>query len=175
VQISGPILKDRLWYRLSHEKIERQDPINISGSAPIITTKQTVASDQITWQASPRNKLAFRYEYDPKTVENYGVSSRIPPESSQMREFGGPTTSVTWTAAFSPRLLVESTIAYQDQTVNLLPQTTGIRGRALVNLAYPTLDYAQNFVTNWNTTEGSYYLTSRDHRQRFTAKTPCNV
>ncbi len=170
VQFTGPIIKDKLWFRFSHERVEREDPVNIGGAAPLTTVKQVISSDQITWQASPRNKLALRYEYDPKSVDNYGLTSRIPPESSQRREYGGPTWSLTHTGAYSPKLLVDSVVAYQDERVNILPETTGVANDCVSNLVFPALDGAQCFFTNQNRTSGSYYISSRDHRQRFTVR-----
>ena len=120
-QLSGPIIKDKLWYRLSHEWIDREDPIvTLSGSMKT-GRKQTIISDQLTWQVSPRNKLSFTYQEDPTTITNFGVSSRVPASSSQRVERGGPTFKVNWTAPLSPRLLVDSTFAYQDLDRGFFP------------------------------------------------------
>jgi len=175
LQLSGPILRDKVWFRLSHERVERNDPVNVRGTIALTTVEQSVNSDQITWQASPRNKLAVQFQDDPKTVNGYGLSSRIGPDSAQRREFGGPTWSLTWTAVHSPRLLVDSLVAYQDHEVNLLPATTGVRNACLDNLIYPSLDGAQCFYTNRNQVSGSYQRASRDHRQRLTFRSQADL
>ena len=79
-QLSGPIVKDRLWFRLSHEFIDgraghRRDPGRRTGG-----TRAGTHSDQLTWQASPRNKLALQSQIDPYSMDNYGVSSDVPAE-----------------------------------------------------------------------------------------------
>ena len=76
IQLSGPIIQDRLWYRLSNEWIDREDPFAPTTGVVTIKRTQQVASDQITWQASPRNKLSFTYQIDPLTIENFGISGQ---------------------------------------------------------------------------------------------------
>ena len=77
-QVSGPIIKDKVWYRLSHEFIEREIPRNVTSGIAVITDDQEIHSDQITWQVSPRNKLALQYQSDPRDINNLGVSSLTP-------------------------------------------------------------------------------------------------
>jgi outer membrane receptor protein involved in Fe transport len=105
------------------------------------------------------------------TLENLGVSSTVPVESTQTFERGGPTYSLTWTAPQSPQLLTEAVVAYQDTFQNILPTTQGTRnacadfpywrGWGQFNQAY-CLESTQGF------TSGSWYETSRDKRQRLT-------
>lgn len=169
-QISGPILPDRLWFRFSYEHILREDPVNALGSVYLKTTEQSIHAHQITWQASPRNKLFVQYQRDPKSVDNDDVSRSTPPAAARRHELGGPTWTLSWTAAQSPRLVVDSLVAYQDHRVNELPAQPGHRNDCLYNLVYEGLDRAQCFFTNSNHTSGSFPISSRDHRQRTTAR-----
>ncbi len=170
VQVTGPILRDRIWFRLSHMWVDRQDPVDVGVSVETVGLDQQVHSDQITWQASPRNKLVLQYDSDPTRKSRINVSSRIPAESAQDFEFGGPTWRLGWTAAWSPRLLVDSAVSWQDHRVNLLPSSPGIENDCVENTVYPVLDAAQCLYTNRNETQGSFYRTSRDHRQRLTVQ-----
>ena len=47
-----------------------------------IPTRQRSLSGQLTWQASPRNKLALRLERDGLDAENHDVGAWVPVESS---------------------------------------------------------------------------------------------
>ena len=109
-QISGPIVRDKLWYRLSHELLDQQTPINTVGQIVTQDVRQGIHSDQLTWQVSPRNKLAFQLQSDPLLVSNFGISSTTPAESSQQITTASRTFAVTWTAPYSPKVLVESTV-----------------------------------------------------------------
>jgi outer membrane receptor protein involved in Fe transport len=177
-QISGPIVRDRLWYRLSHEFISRERPINLVSEVAVTERRQSINSDQITWQVSPRNKLAFQFQYDPLTDENWGVSTRTAAESAQRLETGAPQYTLSWTAPVSPRLLFDSLVSYQDGHVNVVPATTGVQNDCVQNFVYawdnsPALEFLRGFYcdnADTGTTSGSNYLTWKDSRQRLTVK-----
>ena len=61
VQFSGPIVKDRLWYRVSLETRDIDQPINTGNGIESINFSEQTQDLQVTWQASPRNKLALQY------------------------------------------------------------------------------------------------------------------
>ena len=173
VQFSGPIIKDKLWYRLSHELIDREDPIDTLGSVQVQTTTKWTHSDMITWQVSRRNKLNFRFLSDPLRIENLGVDSATPPESTFAFETSGPTYGVEWTAPYSPKLLVTSRVAYQDAEVSVFPTTTGIRNNCIQGL--DLLSRAQCFNVVDGQTSGSATTTWLDSRQRFTVSSQADI
>jgi hypothetical protein len=169
-QISGPILRDRLWYRLSHEWIDNELPVNTTRGIVVQNQQQGIHADQLTWQVSPRNKLALQYQSDPLTIENFGVSSIIPPDSSQTRRDDGETWSLTWTAPFSPRILVESRIAWQDMRFRIDPSTEGVVNDCVTGPSplAQLLARAQCFDNDLSRVSGSYFRSWDDHSQRFT-------
>jgi hypothetical protein len=166
VQFSGPIVKDKLWYRLSHEYIYREDPVDVGNDIALRTWDQGINSDQLTWQMSPRNKLAFLFESDPFSIENLDVSSLTPSESSRKLEIGGEKYQLTWTAPYSPKLLVETIVAYQDHQVDILPMVEGAPNNCITDPRRPSLISARCFDVVLGTVSGSYMRTHRDHRQR---------
>lgn len=125
VQVSGPLVKDKLWYRLSHEYIFREDPTNTGQSVEVTTTEQGINSDQLTWQVSPRNKLAFNYDWNPLEIDNLGVSSRVRPESTRAIDNDYTAYRLTWTAPFSAKVFFETIAAYQDRSSSVFPTTPG--------------------------------------------------
>jgi outer membrane receptor protein involved in Fe transport len=174
-QLSGPIVKDRLWYRLSHEWIDREDPIATLSGLVTTTRTQAVASDQLTWQMSPRNKLAVAYQADPTTIENFGVSSRVPPSASQRLERDGPTYKAKWTSPISPRLLVDTTIAHQDLERGFFPTAGGIQNACAVFGDFVGVPSMLNNARCFNPITGQYSgghnETWEDRRQRLTVST----
>jgi len=168
-------MRDKLWFRLSHEHIRREDPVNVIGQINIMERDQWMHADQLTWQVSPRNKLAFQFQSDPLEVTNVGISSRVSPVSARTLQRGGDTYSVTWTAPMSSRLLIDSQVAYQDHTTNLLPQTDQpfyYNGCAIFGVWYGSeIDiFNELHCTNADSgLENGYHPeTSKDRRQRFT-------
>ena len=106
VQVSGPIVRDKLWYRLSHEYIDVDEPLNVGNAVLIAKRTQQIGADQITWQVSPRTRLAFQVQSDPLERTNVGVTTTIPEESGWSIATAGPTYAFTWTTAYSPTLFV---------------------------------------------------------------------
>jgi hypothetical protein len=175
IQLTGPIVKDKLWYRLSHEWINREDPVNAISSAGIITTEQGIHSDQITWQASPRNKLSFTYQYDPLTYSNYDLSSAVSEESSRTFERGGPTYSLSWVAPVSAKIIVDSRVAYQDHETGVRPTTENADQRCMYFLYYPGLNDANCYDRTLGLYSGSFPETYEDQRQRLTVRSDATV
>jgi hypothetical protein len=166
IQVSGPIIKDKLWYRLSHEWINQELPVNTGSSNVVATRERGVHSDQLTWQVSPRNKLALQFQSDPDVFSGLGVSNVTPLESSLTRERTGETWTLTWTAPYSPKLLVESRVSWQDLNLALRPTAEGVPNDCIDNNEF--LQSAQCFSGTTNLTSGSYFQTWNDHRQRLT-------
>jgi hypothetical protein len=173
VQVSGPIIRDKLWYRLSHELISREDPIDTLGAVQVQTTTKWTHSDMITWQVSRRNKLNFRFLSDPLKIENLGVDSATPPESTFTFETSGPTYGIEWTAPYSPKMLITSRVAYQDAQVNVLPTTTDVRNNCIQGL--DLLSRAQCFNVVDGQISGSAPTTWLDSRQRFTVSSQADI
>jgi len=167
-QVSGPIVKDRLWYRLSHEWIQRELPQNTGSGISVVTDDQAIHSDQITWQVSPRNKLAFQYQADPRQISNFGVNSTRPEEASLSIDNQSETYSVNWTAPFSPRILINTHVAWQDLRVGVTPTQRGVPNSCITGPAF--LENAQCFNIETGQQSGSYPQDWNDHRQRLTVR-----
>jgi hypothetical protein len=173
VQLSGPIVKDKLWFRLSHEWIDREDPLNVAGGLEVVTNEQQINSDQLTWQVSDRNKLAFKYDANPLEISNFGVSSLTPGSAAQIREFEADTWSTVWSASYSPQVFVESTAAWQDGGFEIHPTTRGVPNTCVTGPGF--IENAACSNLDNGTTSGSYWLDFEDWRQRFTVRSDATV
>jgi len=173
VQISGPLVKDELWYRLSHQLVHEETPVNVTDGIAVVTDERTINSDQITWQVSPRNKLAFQFQSDPRTITNFGVSSFTPAESSAEVYLGGETYSLTWTAPYSPKILIESQVAWQDLNIGFGPADPNAEARCLTGPAF--LRSARCFDVDSGDVSGPFPSTQDDHRQRLTVRGDATV
>jgi outer membrane receptor for ferrienterochelin and colicin len=169
LQVSGPIVKDQLWYRFSGELIRREDPLVLAagGDLKTVGTRRNSYDAQVTWQVSNRNKLAFNFRTDPLKRTNVGISAVTPSESTETNTFGGPTYTMTWTAPYSPSLLVDTTVAYQDTKQKFYPTQRGVANECT---AVPWMDQFQCFDVQQGVTSGSSFRDWEDSRQRFTLK-----
>jgi outer membrane receptor for ferrienterochelin and colicin len=175
IQLTGPIVRDKLWFRLSHEYIDREDPVNVINDVGVITREQGIHSDQITWQVSPRNKLAFFIQNDPLRIENFDLSSTVPAEASRTFERGGPTYGVSWVAPVSAQIIVDSLVSYQDSETEVRPTVEGVNQKCIDFVRYPGLNDARCFNQTKGFNSGSYPDTFEDSRQRFTVRSDATV
>jgi hypothetical protein len=170
LQVSGPIVKDKLWYRLSQELIRREDPLVFAAGGDVNTlgTRRFSTDNQLTWQVSNRNKNAFNFRADPLTQTNVGISAINPSSSSEQLETGGPTYTLTWTAPYSPSLLVDSTVAYQDSKLSFTPMARGVSNQCVPDGNY--LSPFTCFNVSSGLVSGSSLRDWHDSRQRLTVK-----
>jgi len=174
-QFSGPIVRDKLWYRLSYERRDREEPINVLTGIEIYTNDSETRDAQLTWQVSPRNKLALQYRSDPVVETNFGISSRIPVESSERRDRDVDTYSLTWTAPYSPKLLVESTAAWQEIVLRTSPSVPGLVNDCVPNSVEPFLREALCLDITTDRLSGSFNEDILDVRERFTVKSQATI
>jgi outer membrane receptor protein involved in Fe transport len=172
-QLSGPVIKDKLWYRFSHEFIDRELPIPTGSSIEVQTTKQGIHSDQLTWQMSPRNKLSFQIQSDPQEISGFGVSSLTPLSASQFRDRTSESYSATWTAPLSPKILLETVVSSQDLNSIIRPTQVGISNNCVTGQAF--LEQASCFDADSSTRSGSFFQSTDDNRQRFTVDTKATI
>ena len=167
ISLSGPVLRDKLWYYLSTDYAKNEDPVNTGNSVDVMTTTRWTHAHRLTWQVSPRNKLSFQFQSDPLLTENVGVSSTRPPETTSSADRTSEQLTVTWTAPYSPKILVESVASYQDLNTQRTPNSVGIDNSCAIDEA-GVLNGAQCVNLETGETSGSFPTILDDHRQRFT-------
>ena len=175
LQVSGPLIKDRLWYRGSYSRRDGEDPFDILFGIEIYEKDTETRDAQLTWQVSPRNKLALQYRSDPLDSKNFGVSSVIPPESSISQGRTGQTYSLIWTAPYSPKLLVENTVAWQEIKPSERPSQLGVLNDCVPNSNRPYLREALCTDLSNQLVSGSYNEFSKDRRQRLTVRSQSTI
>ena len=174
-QFSGPLKKDKLWYRASYERIDDEQPVNVLSGIEVFERLRETFDGQVTWQVSPRNKLAFQFRSDPDEASNFGISSRVGPESAQVFDRDVETWTLNWTAPYSPKVLVETTMAWQDINNSSGPTNEGLLNDCVPNADEGFLNAAYCSDSTRNIVSGSWFRTNDDHRQRFTLKGQATV
>jgi outer membrane receptor protein involved in Fe transport len=172
IQLSGPIIRDKLWYRLSHEYHYIDQPVNTIGTVALFTTRRKLNDDLVTWQASPRNKLQFQYRSDPSELSNIGVTSLRGPDSAEEWTREGPTYVFTWDAPYSTALLVHSLVSWQDNHYEFNPTSEGVQNDCVSGVDGIAESLAGAYCQNATTGQvsGSFNRTWKDDRQRLTVK-----
>ncbi len=166
--VSGPIVRDQLWYLATLEAAQISEPINVIGGADAVQeSRGRTELAKLTWQVNGKSRLSIQYSADPLKQEPSGVTTLIPADSAADYRQGGPTYSMRWTATLSPTSVWESTAAFSDIEYGFEPHnpqarnscaTGSIDGADVSRLR--CTDSATGFLS------GPYPLDYSDTRQR---------
>lgn len=120
---SGPILRDKLWFAVSHEYVRFGQPFTVvGGDSVLLRYNEQKIDDKITWQVNPKNKLQFEYQANPWDYSPGGVDdAQTPAESGIYQEGKGPTYTAKWVAPFNPTLIWEATVGVSKNEISAIP------------------------------------------------------
>jgi outer membrane receptor protein involved in Fe transport len=121
LSLSGPILRDKVWYYVATEFIQVETPINAVSQAFVTRTRGFRNFGKATWQINQAHKLTFSIAVDRTRDENQGLDSLTAVESGFQFERGGPTYTLKETAVFSPVYLLESSLSWFDNAFQRAP------------------------------------------------------
>src|SRR5262245_1838277 len=186
---SGPVVKDKLFFVLTHEYQDRGTPVSLVGAnSVVVVRKGTRYLDKLTYQVSARNKLIFQASSDPLRIGPLGVDALTDPDSGYDYKQGGPTYQMHWDAQASSVLSVQSLLGYSHTGISALPVSRGVKnfcgkdefgstGQRLDpfgNLGGEPIDEDYCFETRTSRTSGSFPTQYADDRIRFTVKSDAN-
>lgn len=178
ISLTGPALRDHLWYSLNHEYIRDGNPVVLLNetSATTLTTGWR-HYDKLTWQVSARNRLELSYSADPLEVGPLGFTNLTPVESGYGYSQGGPTYRLRWWVPYSPYTSWEATVAFSDTSVGFTPTSRGITNSCVRDLRgelAPAERFGQAISEDYcidterGQRTGSYWRDFEDQRQRWT-------
>ena len=121
LSLGGPIVKDRAWYFVTLEYIQREDPVNALNAAFVTGMKEYRGFAKATWQATPDTRLALSLNYDPQEYLNQGLNSLTREETGFMLGAGGTNVSLRSVSVLSPSVVLEGTIGFFDSRPSLTP------------------------------------------------------
>jgi hypothetical protein len=106
-QLSGPIVKDKLWFFGSFQS--QHDYDSQPGTDPAFPTrnKNTRVDGKINWQISPKHKLAISYHDDWYHLP-FTATAKDAPSSIAEDHGSNPSPNVTYTAVLSDKTYIEA-------------------------------------------------------------------
>ncbi|HEV8337694.1 MAG TPA: TonB-dependent receptor [Candidatus Polarisedimenticolia bacterium] len=123
LSVSGPLLRDKLWYYLAGEYLQIETPRNFLSQAIVSRERGAREFGKVTWQAVPVHKWALSAIVDRTVMPDLGVSTLKDRRSGYLYKRGGPTYTLKESAAFSPNLLLDSTLGWFDNSFERRPNT----------------------------------------------------
>jgi hypothetical protein len=137
--VGGPIQRDKLWffgsYRRAGNRADSGVHYNLTPNAWVYTPdlSRPTASEEnndrshylrLTYQLTPRNKLAVLYDHQPRYWYNRGASATTSPEASRFDRYMPQYFSqFTWKSPLNSRLLLEAGTTYQNTKLHTFPNT----------------------------------------------------
>jgi hypothetical protein len=129
LSLSGPIARDRAWYYVALEYIQREEPINALNSAFVTGLREYRAFAKATWQVKPNLRLALSLNRDPQEFLNQGLNSRTLEETGFTRNEGGTNIALRSVGILGPNVVLEGALGWFDSRpgteANLGPDNNG--------------------------------------------------
>ncbi|HEU5180555.1 MAG TPA: TonB-dependent receptor [Candidatus Polarisedimenticolia bacterium] len=123
LSVSGPIVRDKVWFYFAGEYIHEETPVNALSQIFIAPTYGHREFLKFSWQAHPSHRLSLSVINDYERKENDGVGSQYLLNSGYYRTRGGPTLTLKGSSVFTPDTMLESSLAWFDNSFHRLPTT----------------------------------------------------
>jgi hypothetical protein len=121
LSIGGPLVKDRAWFFVTSEYIQKQDPVNALSSSFVRELHEFRQFVKLTWQASTTQRLALSLNYDPQEFLNEGLNGFTRQETGYSTKAGGTVLTLKATSIMSPLVALESSLSSFDGRPALVP------------------------------------------------------
>jgi len=115
--ISGPIIKDKLWYHLNIEVTETTTPLTRDPtlSLPEQTPQFSVfpkVVGKLSWQVTPRNKVDLLFNGDTPYYQNFRLTPGVADSANQDRLAQRYLAGLTWESLLTDKLLFRSQVGW---------------------------------------------------------------
>jgi hypothetical protein len=118
--VSGPIVKDRLWYFVNLEtrfesRASEADALGIAATPPPRSYYNVRGSGKLTWQVTPRNKLVSFNNFNSSHDRNYrqGYSPYHEPEAQPRTDNLDVFTGLIWESLLADNVFLKSQAGLQ--------------------------------------------------------------
>ncbi|MGH9868733.1 MAG: TonB-dependent receptor [Candidatus Polarisedimenticolia bacterium] len=110
--LGGPIVRDRLWYFGSVQRIDRETPVVLADGPIVLTSMEGSRSLlKVTWQADLLNKLTAQVSADPLETQGNHLGQFIATETDFQLDTGGTVAQISWSSVLSPDLLLTGLVS----------------------------------------------------------------
>jgi hypothetical protein len=138
--VSGPILKDKLWFYLNvegrNEKISRDpDPTGIVPTPPPRYYWNTRGTLKLTWQATPRNKIQSFTLINTEAWGNNREGYDSVRETQQRQDWQDYFTGVTWESLLTDSMFFKSQVGVQRFFRTYRPQNCEVDPDTCMDIA----------------------------------------
>ncbi len=127
--VSGPIIKDKVWYFVNFEArpelvVDPPDPLGLAPKTPDYRYFSLRGSGKITWQISPRNKLVNFTNFNLRSNYNNvrGYNTYAEPEAQTRQDDRDIFTGFIWESLLTDNTFLKSQVGVQRFQQQVGPQ-----------------------------------------------------
>ena len=121
LSLGGPVVKDRAWFFVTSEYIQKQEPVNALSAAFVRELREYRQFAKLTWQATTTQRLSLSLSYDPQEFLNEGLNGFTRQESGYTTRAGGTVLTLKATSILSPMVALETSLSNFDGRPALVP------------------------------------------------------
>jgi hypothetical protein len=164
VNLSGPIIKDRLWFFTNVEGRNTvidsgRDPVGLRPDLPRRSDNSFRSTGKLTWQVTPRNKLQAVYIFNRDAFKNMEQRFSVDRDAQSKRDGLDYFAGLIWESMMSDNLLVRSQIGVQFYNADFGPELCRTSPETCDSISpLRQISPAYEFQ-NWNTHERSHSQT----------------
>ncbi len=114
LSLSGPIIKDRLWYFISNQFNSIDEPINAQSQVFVTNRESFREFAKLTWQAGGSVKPSLSLSYNPTELRNQGLNSQTTPDTAWDSKNKRSIVSLDIPWIVSSRVLLETTLSFDN-------------------------------------------------------------
>jgi hypothetical protein len=127
VNFSGPIVKDRIWFFTNWEVRNSitdrgKDPTGLRPVPPRGSNNSLRSTGKLTWQVTPRNKLALVYIFNRDSTKNGQDGFNIDRDAQWKRDSLDVFAGIIWESMLSDNLLFRTQIGAQQFDTDFGPE-----------------------------------------------------
>lgn len=179
VAVGGPILRERLWYFASIERIDEVSHDAVPGASIDRARRGWDDLVKIVWRPAADHRLSLRYASSPREIDGAFLDFQVSPESGGTVGEHARAVQGVWTWTPSPRLFLDAQASWLDSGLAITPDSDDFHrvhlqtqvslsfGRPVIQARYPQRECSENggrgpFVPNCDPTLGeiSIFYTS---------------
>ncbi|MBI1951464.1 MAG: TonB-dependent receptor, partial [Acidobacteria bacterium] len=121
LSFGGPLAKDRAWFFVTSEYIQKQEPVNALSAAFVRELREYREFAKLTWQATTTQRLTLSVNYDPQEFLNEGLNGFTRQETGYTTRAGGTVLTLKATSIMSPMAALETSLSNFDGRPALVP------------------------------------------------------
>jgi hypothetical protein len=168
--VSGPIIKDKLWYFVNVEVrpelvVDPPDPLGIAPRTSDYHYFSTRGSSKITWQINPRNKLVNFTNFNLRSNynNNRGYATYTEPEAQTRQDDRDVFTGLIWESLLTDTSFLKSQVGVQRFMQQVGPQMCQTDKDACLN----TPPVTQTFPRTTNSGNANSHTQATTYKLQF--------